>query len=125
MKLWLIVAAACAVLGLARAPQLPRPGTVYRVSATAYCETGITRSGEPTRRGIVAADPRLLPLGTVIRVEGLAARRNGVYTVTDTGRDIKGREIDIFIPNCSTAERFGRQTARVRVLRRAKVPTVR
>lgn len=126
MKLWLTLAAACAVMGLARGPQqLPRAGAVYRVSATAYCDTGITRSGTPTRRGIVAADPRVLPLGTVIRVEGLQGPRNGVYTVTDTGREIKGREIDIFIPNCSTAERFGRQTARVRVLRRANVPTPR
>jgi len=122
MKLWLTFAAAWAVMGLAPSPPLARPGTVYRVSATAYCDTGITRSGLPTRRGIVAADPRLLPLGTVIRVEGLPARHNGVYTVTDTGRDIKGREIDIFVPNCSTAEQFGRQAARVRVLRRTKLP---
>jgi 3D (Asp-Asp-Asp) domain-containing protein len=91
---------------------------MFHVSATAYCDTGITRSGTHTRRGIVAADPRVLPLGTVVRVEGLALRHNGVYTVTDTGREIKGREIDIFIPNCTTAIRFGRQAARVRVLRK-------
>ena len=123
MKLWLIVAAAWAVMGLARPVAVPRPGTMFRVSATAYCDTGLTKSGTHTRRGIVAADPRVLPLGTVVRVDGLAPRHNGVYTVTDTGRDIKGREIDIFIPNCTTAVRFGRQTARVRVLRRATLPS--
>jgi 3D (Asp-Asp-Asp) domain-containing protein len=85
------------------------------MKATAYCISGETRSGTQTRPGIVAADPRVLPLGSVIRVQGLS-RYDGTYEVTDTGRAVKGRHIDIFIPNCTTAKRFGRQTARVRIL---------
>jgi 3D (Asp-Asp-Asp) domain-containing protein len=85
------------------------------MEATAYCISGETRSGTQTRPGIVAADPRVLPLGSVIRVQGLS-RYDGTYEVTDTGRAVKGRHIDIFIPNCTTAKRFGRQTARVRIL---------
>jgi 3D (Asp-Asp-Asp) domain-containing protein len=88
------------------------------VSATAYCIAGITQSGARTRRGILAADPRVLPLGTVVRVSGLPRRYNGTYTVADTGKAVKGREIDIFISDCDAAKRFGRQDARVRVLRR-------
>jgi 3D (Asp-Asp-Asp) domain-containing protein len=43
--------------------------------ATAYCEGGETRSGTQAKSGTVAADRRVLPLGTTIRVVGLKARR--------------------------------------------------
>lgn len=97
-----------------------RPGDRFVVSVTAYCLQGETASGEQTRRGIVAADPELLPLGSVVRLTGLPRRHrryNGVYRVEDTGRAIQEREIDIFIPDCDVASRFGRQHARLRVLR--------
>lgn len=87
------------------------------VSATAYCIDGLTKSGTPTREGIVAADPKVLPIGTIIRVEGLKGRRNGTYTVTDTGRAVKGREIDIFLESCAAAKKFGRQQARLRIMK--------
>jgi 3D (Asp-Asp-Asp) domain-containing protein len=119
MRRWFVAIAASAVVGLAasdRLNQKPKPRGALGVSATAYCVKGTTRSGVHTRRGIVAADPRVLPLGSVVRVEGLAPRHNGVYTVSDTGRAVKGREIDIFMPDCAMAERFGRQAAQVHVL---------
>ena len=37
--------------------------TCLDFQATAYCESGTTKSGIPTSPGIVAADPRVLPLG--------------------------------------------------------------
>ena len=88
-----------------------------QVQVTAYCDQGETASGVQTRRGIVAADPDVLPLGSRIRVEGLDARHNGTYDVQDTGSAVKGRIIDIFMADCAAAKRFGRQTARVQVLR--------
>jgi 3D (Asp-Asp-Asp) domain-containing protein len=91
---------------------------VLKVSVTAYCVKGQTDAGTPTRPGIVAADPRVLPLGTVVRIDGLRGGYNGTYTVTDTGRAVKGNDVDIFVPNCDAAKRFGRQTGRVRVLSR-------
>lgn len=95
------------------------PATL-RVKATAYCQSGTTKSGTPTRKGIVAADPAVLPVGTVLRIlDGPAA---GIYTVMDTGAAVKGRTIDIFFPDCRRAERFGRQSLRVRVLRRGWDP---
>ena len=90
---------------------------VLKVEATAYCTEGETASGEYTRRGIVAADPRVLPLGSRIRVDGLGRRHSRTYDVADTGRLVKGREIDIFMADCDAAKEFGRQPARVRVLR--------
>ncbi|MDX2167945.1 MAG: 3D domain-containing protein [Deltaproteobacteria bacterium] len=99
---------------LAGAPT-PAPGPGRRFEATAYTIEGTTRSGTPTRDGIVAADPRILPLGTRIRVSG-AGRYDGEYLVADTGRAIKGAEIDIYIRDNAAAKRFGRQTVMVEVL---------
>ena len=90
---------------------------ILKVEATAYCTEGDTASGQQTRRGIVAADPRVLPLGSRIRVDGLGRHLSRTYDVEDTGRLVKGREIDIFMADCDAAKAFGRRTARVRVLR--------
>jgi len=86
--------------------------------ATAYCLRGRTANGGGVRRGIVAADPRQLPLGTRIRLDG--GSYSGTYTVTDTGGAIKGRILDVWVPSCSEAIRFGRRTVRVSVLGRNK-----
>jgi 3D (Asp-Asp-Asp) domain-containing protein len=80
-------------------------------SATAYCLKGRTASGSGVRRGIVAADPRILPLGTRINLG--AGSYSGSYIVADTGGAIKGRKFDIWVANCSEAKRFGRRTVTV------------
>lgn len=105
-------------LGAAAGAQ-PKRGDRIKVSVTAYCIEGETKSGVQTRRGIVAADPNVLPIGTIVRVEGLKSH-NGRYIVQDTGRAIMGRELDIFMPDCSAAKRFGRQEARARIVRVGK-----
>ena len=86
--------------------------------ATAYCLRGRTASGGNVRRGIVAADPRVLPLGT--RIQLTAGPYSGIYTVADTGGVIKGRILDIWVPSCSEAIRFGRRSVQVSVLGRGK-----
>lgn len=90
--------------------------TTYR--ATAYCLKGRTATGGNVRRGIVAADPRVLPLGT--RIQMNAGPYSGTYTVADTGGVIKGRILDIWVPSCSEAMRFGRRSVQVSVLGRGK-----
>jgi rare lipoprotein A len=55
-----------------------------RFEATADSVEGITAKGTLTHDGIVAADPAVLPLGSVIRVSG-AGPYSGTYVVTDTG----------------------------------------
>ncbi len=82
--------------------------------ATAYCLQGRTASGGGVRRGIVAADPRVLPLGTRIQVS--AGSYSGTYTVADTGGAVKGRILDVWVPSCSEAIRFGRKNVMVSVL---------
>ena len=82
--------------------------------ATAYCLRGRTANGGAVRRGIVAADPRVLPLGSRIYVSAGAWSEN--YTVTDTGGAIKGRILDIWVPSCGEATRFGRRSIGVKRL---------
>jgi len=96
----------------------PKQAAWMRMTATAYCGHGTTGSGARTRKGSVAADPRVIPLGSTIRVEGLQGVPDGTYSVLDTGRTIKGREIDLFIPRCDAAKAFGRQQVRVKILKR-------
>lgn len=83
--------------------------------ATAYCDFGITYSGILVRRGMVAADPSILPIGSVVEVQ--AGDYSGIYTVMDTGGVIKGHIIDIYMPDHEEAIQFGRQSVKVRVLR--------
>jgi len=83
--------------------------------ATAYCDMGITFSGVYVQRGIVAGDPRILPIGSVIEVQ--AGRYSGIFTVLDTGRLIKGKVIDLWLPEYEEAIQFGRQLVMVKVIR--------
>lgn len=84
--------------------------------ATAYCLRGKTASGRRVQRGIIAADPRVLPLGT--KVELTAGGYSGEYVVADTGGKVKGRKIDIWVPNCREARRWGNRGVKLTVLSR-------
>ncbi len=80
-------------------------------SATAYCLQGKTAMGHGVRRGIIAADPRVLKLGSKVVVN--AGAWSGTYLVSDTGGGIKGKKIDIWVPGCAEARKFGRRTVQV------------
>lgn len=85
------------------------------MGARAYALKTKTATGAHPQIGIVAADPKLLPMGSRIRVSG-AGRYNGIYTVGDTGATIKGHEIDIHVKSPAEARRFGRKRVTVEVL---------
>jgi 3D (Asp-Asp-Asp) domain-containing protein len=116
------LAAVCACIllaaGCASRTTPPRQPTnpTQTFSATAYCHGSITASGTRVGDGVVAADPAVLPLGTTIRVSGLERRYNRVYRVLDTGRSVRGREIDVYMRDCREAVRFGRRQAVVSVV---------
>ena len=80
-------------------------------SASAYCFTGRTATGQGVRRGIIAADPRVLKMGTKVYIN--AGAWSGVYTVADTGGAIKGKRIDIWVPGCGEARKFGRRSVQI------------
>ena len=96
-------------------PAAPIPeteGTHY--VATAYSLRGRTASGRYVSQGIIAADPRILPLGSRVRLE--AGPWSGEYLVADTGGKIRGRKIDIWTPSSREAMRFGRRKVKLTVL---------
>jgi 3D (Asp-Asp-Asp) domain-containing protein len=95
----------------------PAPGARFRFSATAYCKGNVTASGVAPRTGIAAADPALLPVGSIVQLGSLPARYTGIYTVMDTGPEVRGRELDLYIWSCYEALSFGRRNVLVTVLR--------
>jgi 3D (Asp-Asp-Asp) domain-containing protein len=98
--------------GIAEQPKALVPAVPY--VATAYSLRGRTASGRMVSRGIIAADPSLLPLGSRVRLEHPGY--SGEYLVADTGGAIRGRRIDIWTPSTSEAMRFGRRTVKLTVL---------
>lgn len=84
-------------------------------NATAYSLPGRTRAGTHVRRGVIAADPRVLPLGSLVHLK--AGNYSGLYTVHDTGLAIKGKRIDVWMPSSREARSFGRQNVRLTVVK--------
>lgn len=87
------------------------------VTATAYCLKGRTASGMNTQYGVVAVDPRVIPLGTRLYIE--AADGTWVYgtaIAADTGGAIKGNIVDLYVETYSEAMNFGRRKAKVYIL---------
>jgi 3D (Asp-Asp-Asp) domain-containing protein len=82
--------------------------------ATAYSLRGRTASGRMVSKGLIAADPRHLPLGSRVRIQ--AGAYSGEYLVADTGGMVRGRRIDIWTPTSREAMRFGRRTVKLTVL---------
>ena len=96
---------------------LPAPGSRLTYSATAYCKGITTTSGVAVQTGIAAADPELLPVGSVVDIDGLPQKYNGIYTILDTGPAVQGRQVDVYMWNCNEALAFGRRPIHVTVLR--------
>ncbi|MBD0372639.1 MAG: hypothetical protein ICV60_17475 [Pyrinomonadaceae bacterium] len=82
--------------------------------ATAYSLRGRGASGLGVRKGTIAADPRVLPFGTRVRLD--AGPYSGEYVVTDSGSAVKGNKIDVWVPTFGEACRFGRRNVKLTVL---------
>lgn len=77
----------------------------YLLRATAYTHTGNrTASGIWPKRGHVAVDPKLIPLGTKLFVEGY-----GPAVAVDTGDAIKGHRMDVFFETEKEARKWGKR----------------
>ena len=78
---------------------------------------GITASGTKARPGVVAVDPKVIPLGTKLYIESLDGRADyGNAIAEDTGGAIKGNRIDLFFNSRSAALNFGRRNVKVHIL---------
>ena len=83
-----------------------------KVDAVAYHLPGKTASGVPVRKGVVAVDPRLIPLGTRLYIPGY-----GPGLAADVGTATKGRIIDLWFPSTAQARNWGRRTVTITVYR--------
>ena len=96
-------------------PSSSRLSRPHKFEATAYSLRGRTAAGTQTRSGIVAADPSVLPLGSVIALE--AGDYSGVYEVHDTGAKVKGNLVDVWMPTSQECRKFGRRSVKLTVLK--------
>jgi 3D (Asp-Asp-Asp) domain-containing protein len=85
-----------------------RAGERIPVQVTAYCLHGTTRRGNPTRPGIVAADPKFFPLSRHVELY-IGTRHVGRFLVDDTGGRIRGPILDLWTESCDDARQFGRR----------------
>jgi 3D (Asp-Asp-Asp) domain-containing protein len=106
-----------ALQGMFVSADKPLPGRRLDFAATAYCKGATTASGVAAQTGVAAADPALLPVGSVVNVSTGSPKYNGVYTVMDTGPEVQGRELDLYMWSCHEALRFGRKNVQITVLR--------
>ncbi|QWH09057.1 cell wall-binding protein EntA [Bacillus mycoides] len=105
----------------------PSGGRELTVVATAYTahpsENGGTYGGRVlTAMGhdltanpnmkMIAVDPKVIPLGSKVWVEGY-----GEAIAGDTGGAIKGNRIDILLGSDSAAQKWGRKTVKVKILK--------
>src|SRR5690625_1569850 len=102
-------------------PALSFEATYY----TARCDgcSGITATGYDVRSSIyspegyriIAVDPNVIPLGSVVRVS-YEDETSFDAVASDTGGDIKGRRIDILVASKEEAYRHGRTNVSVEIL---------
>jgi 3D (Asp-Asp-Asp) domain-containing protein len=92
--------------------------TVESTAYTADCSgcSGITKMGINLKKyaddaKVIAVDPNVIPLGSIVKVEGY-----GIAIAADTGSTIKGNKIDVFIKNRDTAMQWGRKNVRITVI---------
>ncbi|MCS6806748.1 MAG: 3D domain-containing protein [Acidobacteriota bacterium] len=95
--------------------------TLHHFIATAYSLRGTTATGIRVNPGSVAADPSILPMGSVIRLH--AGPYSGIYTVLDTGAKVRGKRLDIWLPSQREAIRFGVRKVKVEIIRYGWNPT--
>jgi 3D (Asp-Asp-Asp) domain-containing protein len=92
-------------------------GAALHVIATAYTSScygcsGFTASGARAGLGIIAVDPRVIPLGTHLFIPGY-----GRAVAGDTGGAIVGHRIDLGFENVASAMRFGSREVTVYVVK--------
>ena len=100
-----------------RPPQVSRGGgrSVY-VSATAYSaydpgNGSHTATGTLVRRGVIAVDPSVIPLGTHVFIPGY-----GEAVAEDIGYAINGYRIDVAFDTHAEALSFGRQDLEIFIM---------
>ena len=95
-----------------RAKVVEMDSTAYLPSAGLKHPTYRTATGTKAEYGAIAVDPRVIPLGTLMYVEGY-----GFGIAEDTGGAIKGNKIDVCIESRQKAMAWGRKKVKVHIFR--------
>jgi 3D (Asp-Asp-Asp) domain-containing protein len=105
-------------LQISRGEETGKEFYVTATAYTAYCNgcsgrtaTGLNLRANPGMK-VIAVDPRVIPLGTKVYVEGY-----GYAVAADTGGAIKGFKIDLFMPSKADAYRWGRKKVKMKILK--------
>lgn len=99
-------------------PTTPGPWQTY--TATWYAQSGKTFSGtQTTDYWTIAADPRYLPIGTVVELQ-FADGSTAVGQVLDTGTLVKGHHVDVYYHSRGKDIVNGHKTVRLRVVVKAR-----
>jgi 3D (Asp-Asp-Asp) domain-containing protein len=78
---------------------------------------GVTYTGVKVRKGIIAVDPKVIPLGTRVYVEVAGSTPDYGYAVAaDIGSAIKGDLIDLYFDGQATVNRWGCKRVKVYIL---------
>jgi 3D (Asp-Asp-Asp) domain-containing protein len=72
---------------------------------------GLTASLTIARWGVIAVDPKIIPLGSVVWIPYFKR----VFFAEDVGSQIKGHRIDVFFPSVEKAIKFGRKVLDIEV----------
>jgi 3D (Asp-Asp-Asp) domain-containing protein len=80
-------------------------------TANCYGCSGVTAMGQHAGHGIVAVDPRVIPLGSHLYIPGY-----GQAVAGDTGGAIHGNRVDLGFNSDADAMQFGRRSVTVYVL---------
>jgi 3D (Asp-Asp-Asp) domain-containing protein len=75
----------------------------------------ITSTGKKLGRGIVAVDPKIIPMGSKIHIPGY-----GWGVAADVGGAIKGRHIDVCLTSRGSVGRWGRKKLSITVIPKTK-----
>lgn len=128
----------CSVFQYQLRPPVFRPYKVHTLQVTAYCAcekccgwernwkgqkvyaygphkgerkvVGLTASGTSARKGTIAADTDLYPMGTIMYIEGY-----GYGVVEDRGSAIQGKHIDLFFKSHNKAMEWGNKNINVKI----------
>lgn len=100
-----------------RVGKAPAGGRRLRVEATGYapgCDgvDNITATGARAGYGIIAVDPRVIPMGTKLYIPGY-----GYGVAADTGGAIKGNRIDLCFDTRADAIQWGRRSVTIIILK--------
>lgn len=83
----------------------------YSANDPAQGTNNITATGKEIKKGMVAVDPKAIPLGTKIEIKDM-----GIFIAEDTGGKIKGNRIDIYFDTKKEAKEFGRKGIWVKII---------